>query len=127
MCATEIRTFDRSDVIIPNSELISGQVLNWTLRDAHRRVSVNVGVAYGTDVEMVKEILLNIADGHADIVNDEIFKVDVLFTSFGESSLDFELRVFVQDAYMTPRVISELHFAIDKAFKVAYIEIPFPQ
>jgi small-conductance mechanosensitive channel len=125
--ATEIRTFDRSDVIVPNSELISGQVLNWTLRDVHRRVSVNVGVAYGTNVELVKEILLKIANTHPDIVNNETFKADVLFTSFGESSLDFQLRAFVQDAYMTPRVQSELHFAIDKAFKEANIEIPFPQ
>jgi len=127
--STQIQTFDRSDVIVPNSELISGQVVNMMLRDSIGRIIVPVGVAYGTDPEKVKQILLDIAYQHNDIISQSpiLNKPAVLFRSFGDSSLNFELRCFIKVVDDRLRIISEVNFAIDKAFRENNIEIPFPQ
>ncbi len=126
--STVIQTFDRADVIVPNSELISGQVTNWVLSAKSGRAIIPVGVAYGTDTEKVREILLSIAEDCKDVVKTgAVPKPTVLFRTFGESSLDFELRVFVFNVDGRLGVISEINFAIDKAFREAGIEIPFPQ
>ena len=126
--STRIQTFDRSDVIVPNSELISNQVTNWVLSSKSGRAIVPVGVAYGTDTEKVRDILMAIAED-----NDQVVKVGgmpkpvVLFREFGDSSLNFELRVFLHNVDSRLRVVSDLNFAIDKAFREEGIEIPFPQ
>ena len=126
--STQIRTFDRADVIIPNSELISSQVTNWMLSDSYGRISVPVGVAYGTNTEQVKDILLNIATENTEILNDKRApKPSVLFLGFGDSSLNFELRCFIKNIDQRFRITSDVNFAIDKAFRDAGIEIPFPQ
>lgn len=126
--STLIRTFDNSDVIVPNSELISNQVTNWMLSSKRGRAIVPVGVAYGSDIERVKEILLKIADENDQLINGiSQWAPKVLFRAFGASSLDFELRVFLKEVSGRLGVISDLNFAIDKAFKEANIEIPFPQ
>lgn len=127
--STQIQTFDRSDVIVPNSELIASQVTNWMFRDKIGRVVVPVGVAYGTDTELVKQILLDIAYGLDMVISKSpiIPKPLVLFRSFGDSSLDFELRCFIKNIDSRLSVTSEINFAIDKAFREAAIEIPFPQ
>ncbi|MFO7604482.1 MAG: mechanosensitive ion channel [Gammaproteobacteria bacterium] len=126
--STQIQTFDRADVIVPNSELISGQVTNWMLHDNEGRVTVRVGVAYGTDTEKVKALLLHCASENAHIIQDtDKYQPKVLFMGFGESSLDFQLRVFVQNIDDRLSVISDLNFAIDKIFRENNIEIPFPQ
>jgi small-conductance mechanosensitive channel len=126
--STQIQTFDRADVIVPNSELISGQVTNWMLHDTQGRVNIQVGVAYGSDTEKVRDILMQVAMSHPLVIQDiDGYKPWILFRNFGESSLDFELRVYVKNIDKRLSVISDLNFAIDKAFRDNNIEIPFPQ
>ncbi|NOQ87498.1 MAG: mechanosensitive ion channel [Gammaproteobacteria bacterium] len=126
--STIIQTFDRSDVIVPNSELISGQVTNWVLSSKSGRAILPVGVAYGTDTEKVRDVLLAIAEENEDVVKSGYMpKPVVLFRAFGDSSLDFELRVFLHNVDSRLSIISDLNFAIDKAFREEGIEIPFPQ
>jgi potassium efflux system protein len=126
--STKIRTFDRADVVVPNSELISGQVTNWTLRDPVGRVRVPVGVAYGSDLGRVREILLGIAAAQPLVLADaRVPEPTVLFLGFGDSALSLELRFFVSDINQRLTVLSEVNFAIDAAFREAAVEIPFPQ
>jgi small-conductance mechanosensitive channel len=123
--ATEIQTFDRASVFVPNSELISGMVTNWTHADRMGRVIVPVGVAYGSDTNKVREILLQIGNAHPQVIAEP--PASALFRGFGDSSLDFELRCFLEDVEKIVSVTSDLCFAIDQAFRDANIEIPFPQ
>ena len=128
--STQIQTFDQSDVIVPNSELITAKVTNWMLRDAHGRITVSVGVGYDSDVDKVHRILLDIAHNHPMVMNIKSKKVappKVLFRNFGDSALSFELRCFIYDIDQRVNVISEMNFAILKAFREEDIEIPFPQ
>jgi len=126
--STRIQTFDRSDVIVPNSEIISSQVTNWVLTSQNGRATIPVGVAYGTDVEKVRDILLSIAEENASVVKSGLVpQPTVLFREFGDSSLNFELRVFLYNIEDRLKVISEINFAINKAFREQGIEIPFPQ
>ena len=126
--STQIQTFDRADVIVPNSDLISNQVTNWMLYDQRGRIRVPVGVAYGTDTEKVKELLSEIASTHPNIINGLTdFPIKVYFIGFGDSALNFELRCFIQNIDERISVTSDLNFAIDKAFREQGIEIPFPQ
>lgn len=126
--STRIQTFDRSDVIVPNSELISNQVTNWVLSSETGRATIPVGVAYGTDTAKVRDILLAIAEENENVVKSgSVPKPRVLFRAFGDSSLDFELRVFLRSVESRLSVISEINFAIDKVFRDEGIEIPFPQ
>ncbi len=126
--STQIQTFDRADVIVPNSELISGQVTNWMLQDTQGRIKISVGVAYGTDTEKVRQLLLEVAQANPLVLHsNDKYKPKVLFRAFGESSLDFELRVYIQNIDERLNAISELNFAIDKIFRENHIEIPFPQ
>jgi potassium efflux system protein len=126
--STQIQTFDRADVIVPNSELISGQVTNWMLRDVTGRARIPVGVAYGSDTQQVEAILLRLAHEHPEVItyNPELEPV-VLFLTFGDSALNFELRVHIRNIDNRLRVVSDLNFAIDAAFREAGITIPFPQ
>lgn len=126
--STRIETFDRADVIVPNSELISNQVTNWVLTNQNGRAVIPIGVAYGTDTEKVREILLAIAEENENVAKtDYVPQPQVLFRAFGDSSLDFELRVFLHNIDGRLGVVSEINFAIDKAFRKEGIEIPFPQ
>ena len=126
--STQIETFDHADVIVPNSELISGQVTNWMLTDQYGRARVPVGVAYGSDTDKVKQLLLEVAEEHPMVVTDrENMPPRVLFLRFGNSSLDFELRVFIQNVDNRLNVISDLNFAIDRKFREHGIEIPYPK
>ena len=126
--STRIQTFDRSDVIVPNSELISNQVTNYMLGDVRGRAIVKVGVAYGSDVEKVRYILSQVAEENDLVVKDGSSpRPLILFRGFGDSSLDFELRVHLYDVDRRLSTISNLNFAIDKAFREEGIEIPFPQ
>jgi potassium efflux system protein len=126
--STIIQTFDRSDVIVPNSELISSQVTNWTLHDIRGRVVVPVGVAYGSDTGLVKELMLEVANSHPRVITDgSVPKPRVLFMEFGDSSLNFELRCFIRDIDYRLRTKSDFNFAIDDIFRKHGVEIPFPQ
>ena len=123
--STTLQSFDSSDVIIPNADLISNPVINWELSNRRRRIDVPVGVAYGSDVSLVIETLIACTRGNTMLT--ETPAPQVLFLRFGESSLDFELRVFVSDVRNSMTVISELHQEIDRRFREAKIEIAFPQ
>lgn len=126
--ATEIETLDNQNVLVPNSELVSGRVTNWVLHDTHGRLQVHVGVAYGSDVEKVRDILEAVAREHAEVITDGRAPAPrALFMGFGDSSLDFELRVRIQRIERRFSVTSDLNFEIDKAFREAGITIPFPQ
>jgi potassium efflux system protein len=126
--STMIETFDRADVIVPNSELISTQVTNWMFEDVKGRVRIPVGVAYGSNTALVRDVLLKVAASNPEVLVDgTVSKPFVLFMGFGESSLDFELRTFIRNIDNRLTVRSELLFAIDAAFRENHIEIPFPQ
>jgi small-conductance mechanosensitive channel/uncharacterized protein YndB with AHSA1/START domain len=126
--ATEIETLDNQNVLVPNSELVSGRVTNWVLRNTYGRLRVIVGVAYGSDVEKVREILEAVAHDHPEVITDGRAPAPrALFMGFGDSSLDFELRVRITRIDRRFSVQSDLNFAIDKAFREAGITIPFPQ
>jgi small-conductance mechanosensitive channel len=120
--ATEIETFQRQSVILPNSNLINNAVGNWTHRNKLGRTEVKVGVAYGTDVRRVHEILLEIARGHPMVLkNPEPF---VLFSNFGTLALEFEIRVFLADINYGSNVQNDIRFAIVDIFARENIEIP---
>lgn len=126
--STVIQTFERADVIVPNSELISNQVTNLVLSNTIGRLKAPVGVAYGSDVSQVMEILKEIANKHPDVISGFLdYPVHVLFRQFGDSSLDFELRCFVRDIDNRLLVLSDINQSIDEEFRKANIEIPFPQ
>jgi small-conductance mechanosensitive channel len=126
---TTIRTFDRADIIVPNSDLISGQVTNWTLGNKWGRIKIQIGVAYGSDVETVIKTLLEIANNNADVIkgNPQLPDPYALFLDFGDSSLDFELRVIIHDINRRRYVTSDINRAINAEFNKLGIEIPFPQ
>ena len=123
--ATTVQTFDNAEVVIPNSQLISSSVTNWTLAEKKVRVRVPVGVAYGSDISQVFKILLDCAEENPIVLSTP--KPAALFLAFGASSLDFELRVWIADFSDKLVVLSELNEDIDSEFRLAGIEIPFPQ
>jgi potassium efflux system protein len=123
--ATEIETFQRASVIIPNSEILSTALVNWTHADRTGRVEIAIGVAYGSDTERVREILLEIARDNSYVSRWPA--PFVRFKDFGDSALIFELRCYLHDIGQIITVSSDLRFAIDRAFRENNIEIPFPQ
>jgi small-conductance mechanosensitive channel len=126
--STIIQTFDRSDVIVPNSELISNQVTNMMLDDVRGRLRVSVGVAYGSNTELVQQLLYDLAMSHEQVITDgSAPEPRVYFQAFGDSSLNFDLLCHLIDIDYKIIVRSELHMAIDKAFRAHGVEIPFPQ
>ena len=123
--SSTLRTFDGSEVIVPNANLISNEVINWTLSDRHRRVELPVGVAYGTDVRKVLEILKDVASKHPQVLKHP--EAQALFRSFGDSSLDFSLRFWAANLDSWMQVSSDVAVAVHDALAEAGIEIPFPQ
>lgn len=120
--ATEIETFQRQSVILPNSNLINGAVGNWTHRNKLGRMEIKVGVAYGSDVHKTHAVLTEIARGHPMVLkNPEPF---VQFTNFGPAALEFEMRVFLADITNSGTVQNDLRFAIVDTFDREGIEIP---
>ena len=123
--STTVTTFDEADLIIPNANLINNEVTNWTLSNRRARIIIPVGVAYGSDVPLVIETLM--ACGKENSWVSETPEPQVLFLRFGESSLEFELRVWVFDIDHRLKAKSEIHQEIDRRFREAKIEIAFPQ
>ncbi|MEJ6674393.1 MAG: mechanosensitive ion channel [Polaribacter sp.] len=122
---TRAVTIDNKVLVIPNHLYLTNILFNWTENGTETRESVNVGVSYGSDVELVKTILLAAAIKHKTILKNPIPKV--LFTDFAESSLNFKLIFTLNDSFETRFVQSDLRFEIDKKFKENGVRIPFPQ
>jgi potassium efflux system protein len=123
--ATEIETFERASVIIPNSELISGVVKNWTHANTNSRIIAKVGVSYDADPDQVRDILMACACDHPQVLQQPA--PTVFLTNFGASALEFELRCVVTNVDYGVAVKSDLHFAILHRFRAAGIVIPYPQ
>ena len=123
--STTVRTADQADVIVPNTELITNRVTNWTLTNRQARSLLRVGVAYGSDIALVMQTLKACALAHPRVLKSP--EPQVLFRGFGESALDFELSAWVADLDTRGQVASDLHQDIDRQFRQAGIEIPFPQ
>ena len=122
--STHLQTFNKATAIIPNSAIISSSVLNWMHDDVEGRVSVPIEVAYGTDPDLVKRLLLEIAKGNSKVLDDP--EPVVLLRGFGESALKFELRAFITEKFSL-NVQSELNFEVLKVFNEYDIEIPYPK
>ncbi|MGA2796903.1 MAG: mechanosensitive ion channel domain-containing protein [Thermoguttaceae bacterium] len=125
MRATTIIDPDRKELIIPNKDVITGRVLNWTLSDKVNRVQIKVGIAYGSNTQQAAELLMCAAREHPQVLDDP--SPVVTFEAFGNSTLDFVLRCFLPNLENRSRVVHELHMAIDRAFRENGIEIAFPQ
>jgi small-conductance mechanosensitive channel len=123
--STTVRTLDQADVIVPNTDLITNQVTNWTLTDRHAQGMIAVGVAYGSDVALVMRTLKECALAHPGVMKSP--EPGILFRSFGDSTLNFELGVRVTDVDNRSQIESDLHQEIERRFRQAGIEIPFPQ
>lgn len=127
--STQIQTFDHADVIVPNSELIQGQVTNWMLRDPFGRVTVPIRVAYSANPEEVRDVLLKLAHEHPRVIADAVLAPppEVLLRNFGDEGYEFELRVFIRDIDYVLHVQSEINFGIDREFRERGISVPYPR
>ena len=123
--SVNVLTVEQANIIVPNSDLIRNHITNWTLGNHKVRISVQVGVAYGSDVAVVMSTLIESAKVHEQVLNKPV--PEVIFSDFGESTLDFELRIWTMDANARLRIASELRLEINKRFQEANIEIAFPQ
>jgi potassium efflux system protein len=123
--ATTIRDLDMRELIIPNKKFITDDVMNWTLSDQMARMILKIGVAYESDTKLVQDTLLSVAQQHPLVLRTPA--PEVVFGSFGDSTLDFELRVIVPRRDLFPKVQHQLNMAINEAFREKSIEVAFPQ
>jgi small-conductance mechanosensitive channel len=122
---TVVITNDRVSIIVPNSRLVTQRLINWSYGDPRVRLATPVGVAYGSDVELVTKTLLEAAEGIDNVLKDPPPKVQ--FLKFGDWSLDFRLLVWTNRPRLHPQIRSDINYRIEKLFREANIEIPFPQ
>ena len=123
--ATTITDFDRKDIIVPNKTFITGQLINWSLTDTITRVTLKLGVDYGSDLDLVKSLLLKAAQENPRVLKEP--EPHVYFLSFGQSTLDHELRMHVRDLGDRNPVIDEVNRFINREFKEHHINISFQQ
>jgi len=123
--STIIQTRDDVAIIVPNSKFVSEEVINDSFSGNRIRQHVRVGVAYGSDIEKVRSLLLCVALGHPKVLKQP--DPTVVFENFGESSLDFDLRFWCEDLWTVDAVCSDLRFSIDAIFRANHVQIPFPQ
>jgi potassium efflux system protein len=123
--ATIVQTFDNSEIVVPNNDLVANQVTNWTLSDRMSRINLPVGVAYGSDVSRVMQTLRVSAEENPLVLKSP--SPEVIFIGFGESSLDFRLQAWVADVGTRLQVQTQILQEIDRRFRELKIEIPFPQ
>ncbi len=125
MRATKVVSRDGVAMIIPNSEFISARVVNQSHPTSRKRVQIRVGVAYGSDTGLVRDTLVALALEHPKVLRDP--PPVVFFRNFGDSTLDFDLAVWLDHPEPEPSVTSDIRFAIDRVFREKRIELPFPQ
>lgn len=123
--STVVRTRNNEHIIIPNSQFIENQVMNWSYGDPKIRQQINIGVAYGSNVMLLERLLLQAAREHEDVMKEPPPRVD--FLNFGESSLDFRLLYWIPHPVLRTRVKSALNFRINDLLREHGVEIPFPQ
>ena len=124
--STWVRTNDNVVIIVPNSNFINNPITNWTANDPTVRISVPVGVGYNSDPDKVRTILLQAAIAHPDVLSQP--PADVIFTDYGDNSLNFSLRVWTMNkAHVSATLRSDLYFDLFRRFTEAGIELPFPQ
>ena len=123
--ATTITDWDNKEILVPNKNFITERVVNWTLSNEVTRVIAKVGVAYGTDLEQAREAITSAVESVPSVLETPAFSV--FFLGFGDSSLDFEVRAFVDELNKRLPTLHEINFAINSALPAAGIEIPFPQ
>jgi small-conductance mechanosensitive channel len=121
--ATVVKTWQGAEVIVPNASLISDNLINWTLSDDRRRMEIPVGVAYGSPTAQVIELLVEVARAHDEVLDDP--EPQAIFTGFGDSALDFELRAWTRGNFVV--ISSDLRVGVDQTLAENGIEIPFPQ
>jgi small-conductance mechanosensitive channel len=120
-----VETLDNVSIIVPNLNFITQNVTNWSYRDSKVRIHISVGVSYGSDVDLVAETLLQVGRAHQEVLLNP--EPAIQFLQFGDSSLNFDLLVWINDAARQYFVRSALNFAVVKAFREQGITIPFPQ
>ncbi|PKM38120.1 MAG: mechanosensitive ion channel protein MscS [Gammaproteobacteria bacterium HGW-Gammaproteobacteria-10] len=125
MRATTITDWDQKELIVPNKAFITEKMINWTLTDPTTRVVIPIGIAYGSDIELAHKIMLETVRSTPLVLQDP--EPSVLMLGFGDSSLDFSIRVYVSELAHRLPVTHDIHFRIDHAFREHNIEIPFPQ
>jgi small-conductance mechanosensitive channel len=125
MRATLLKSVNNISVIVPNSEFVSSRVINWSHGDPRIRVDIEVGVSYNSVLEDVLTALESVAEEHSQVLKNP--KYDVLFKSFGDSSWNLLLRVWINDPQLHPIIRSDINKSIVKKFREMNIEIPFPQ
>ena len=124
--STTIVTNDNISIIVPNAQFISEKVTNWSYGDPKVRIRLPIGVAYGSDIDKLRKVLLGVATAHPKVLKDPA--PELFFAEFGDSSLNFELGVWTAEMTSKPRRFrSELNYALEKALRENGIEIPFPQ
>ncbi len=122
---SQIKTRNNITILVPNSKLTDDNVTNWSHMKDPPRFHVSVGVAYGSDTKLVKEILLEVVNSHPKVSRK--YKPFVRFTKFGDSSLDFEVYFWSDEVFLIEDVLSDIRFEIDEAFRSNEVTIPFPQ
>ena len=123
--ATIVETYDNAIIYVPNAEFVSSRLINWTRNSRSVRLQVDVGVAYGTSTELVMRIMHDIAKGHPSILKYP--EPVVLFTAFGDSTLNFALRFWVQDYDVGVSTSSDIRLSMEREFRAHNIEVAFPQ
>jgi potassium efflux system protein len=123
--ATTIVDWDNKEIVVPNKNFITDRFVNWTLSDPIIRVTVNIGIAYGSDVERALKIMHAVAEEQEMVLADPAPRA--LFLGFGDSSLDFQIQVYIRDQVDRLLVTHDIHMGINQHFINADIEIPFPQ
>lgn len=119
--------FDHEQIILPNNSIANQKIINIVQPDTHIRAKVEVGVAYGSDLKKVKEILMDVAKDHPNVLDEGKFEPIIRFKEFGDSSLNFSLRFWVDDYMNQWKVTSDIRDEIDKRFRESDVTIPFPQ
>ncbi|MFK7757045.1 MAG: mechanosensitive ion channel family protein [Flavobacteriales bacterium] len=122
---SRVKNRDGNFVVVPNGKLTTNSLVNWSHQNILSRFSVTVGVAYGSDTELVKQLLIKSAESHPLTIRHKGF--EVWFEEFGDSSLNFKLLFWARKSWTSETIKSDVRFAIDKAFRENNIQIPFPQ
>lgn len=125
MRATTLIDFDQKELIVPNKNFITSQLVNWTLSDPITRVVIQVGIAYGSDIELANKVMMDTIKSTPNVLTEP--EPSVLFLGFGDSSLDFTLHIYVSELRHRLPTMHDIHIRLDKAFREHNIEIPFPQ